>query len=120
MNVCHLETSIVDMFRHKLLENPYLQEIAHHFIDTAHGEPVYSNDLVELEKNIKISTVRISTMTVLCNLGMDINLESFYNNIKAYHNVEKDYKIVSLEYMENPAKGVPKQKKKKRSVLLLA
>ena len=81
MNVCHLETSIVDMFRHKLLENPYLQEIAHHFIDTAHGEPVYSNDLVELEKNIKISTVRISTMTVLCNLGMDINLESFYNNI---------------------------------------
>ena len=115
MNVCHLETSIVDMFRHKLLENPYLQEIAHHFIDTAHGEPVYSNDLVELEKNIKISTVRISTMTVLCNLGMDINLESFYNNIKAYHNVEKDYKIVSLEYMENPAKGVPKQKKKKQS-----
>lgn len=117
MSVCHLETSIIEIFKHKLLENPYLHEIAHYFIENDDDDdPVLSEDLVELEKNIEISKVRISTMTVLCDLGVQINLDTFYNNIHAYHNVEKDYKIVSLEYMENPAKGVPKQKKKKQSV----
>lgn len=116
MSVCHLETSIIEIFKHKLLENPYLHEIAHYFIENDNeDEPVLSDDLLQLEKNIEISKVRISTMTVLCDLGVQINLDSFYNNIHAYHNEEKDYKIVSLEYMENPAKGVPKQKKKKQS-----
>lgn len=115
MSVGHLESSIIEMFRQKLEENPYLHEISHHFFEMQNQPPVYSDEFVALEKNIEISQVRISTMTVLCDLGIQINLESFYNNIKAYHNEEKDYKIVSLEYMENPAKGVPKQKKKKQS-----
>jgi TATA-box binding protein (TBP) (component of TFIID and TFIIIB) len=116
MSICHLETSIIDIFRQKVLENPYLNEIAHYFIENDEDStPIISNDLLELEKNIKISPVRISTMTVLCDLGIQINLDSFYQNIKTYHNIEKDYKIVSLEYMENPAKGTLKIKKKKQS-----
>jgi TATA-box binding protein (TBP) (component of TFIID and TFIIIB) len=116
MSICHLESSIIDIFRHKLSENPYLTEIAHYFIENDEdSDVILSEDLVELEKNIKISRVRISTMTVLCDLGIQINLDSFYQNIKTYHNIEKDYKIVSLEYMENPAKGTLKIKKKKQS-----
>jgi len=115
MSVGHLETSIIEMFRQKMEENPYLQEIAHHYLEVHPQEIVYSDEFIELGNNIEISPVRISTMTVLCDLGVQINLESFYNNIKAYHNEEKNYKIISLEYMENPAKGVPKQKKKKQS-----
>jgi len=115
MSVGHLESSIIEMFRQKLEENPYLQEISQHFLEMRNQPPVYSDEFVALSQNIEISKVRISTMTVLCNLGIQINLESFYNNIKAYHNEEKDYKIISLEYMENAAKGVPKQKKKKQS-----
>jgi len=117
MSICHLESSIIDIFKQKLLENPYLNEIAHYFIenDEEDTDVILSEDLLELEKNIKISTVRISTMTVLCDLGIQINLDSFYENIKTYHNIEKDYKIVSLEYMQNPAKGTLKIKKKKQS-----
>jgi TATA-box binding protein (TBP) (component of TFIID and TFIIIB) len=117
MSVCHLESSIIDMFKTKLIENIYLNEIAEYFIESndMNNEPVFSDDLLELEKNITISPIRISTMTVLCNLGVIINLDTFYKHIQTYHNVEKNYKIVSLEYMENPAKGVPKQKKKKQS-----
>jgi hypothetical protein len=36
-----------------------------------------------------------------------------YCHIKIYNNEEENYKIVACEYMENPPKGVPKQKKKK-------
>ena len=53
-------------------------------------------------------------MVVLCDVGIDVNLDTFYQHIQPYENQEKGYKIISLEYMENPAKGTPKQKKKKQ------
>jgi len=118
MNICHLENSIIDIFKQKILENPYLNEIAHYFVENDNeSSTILTNDLNQLENNIKISPVRISTMTVLCDLGIQINLDSFYKNIKSlpYHNIEKDYTLVSLEYMENPAKGTLKIKKKKQS-----
>jgi TATA-box binding protein (TBP) (component of TFIID and TFIIIB) len=108
----HIENSIIEIFHEKLLENPYLHEIAQYFNHRDEDEVVeYPTD----DANIEIYPIRISTMVVLCSLGVDVNLDIFYEHFEPYHNVEDNYKIISLEYMEKQAKGVPKQKKKKQS-----
>jgi len=110
----HLENSIIEIFHQKMLENPYLHEIAEYFV--LRDKNIPNEKPIELNNNtIDISEVRISTKVVLCSLGIDINLDTFFKNIEPYTNEEKNYKIISLEYMDNVAKGLPKQKKKKQS-----
>jgi TATA-box binding protein (TBP) (component of TFIID and TFIIIB) len=110
----HLENSIIEIFHQKMLENPYLHEISDYFV--LRNKNIPNEKPMELNNaDIQISEVRISTKVVLCSLGVDINLDTFFKHIEPYTNVEKNYKIISLEYMDNVAKGIPKQKKKKQS-----
>jgi TATA-box binding protein (TBP) (component of TFIID and TFIIIB) len=110
----HLENSIIEIFHQKMLENPYLHEISDYFV--LRNKNIPNEKPIELNNaDIQISEVRISTKVVLCSLGVDINLDTFFKHIEPYTNVEKNYKIISLEYMDNIAKGIPKQKKKKQS-----
>jgi len=108
----HVENSIIDIFQEKLLENPYLHEISHYF---KHGNKVEDDGEVLETPEINITPIRVSTITVLCKLGIDINLDVFFKYFTPYHNEQDNYKIVSMEYMDNTPKGVPKQKKKKQS-----
>jgi len=111
----HLENSIIEIFHQKLEENPYLNEIKQYFMINKDEEILEPNlDYLE-DTSIEISPIRVSTMVVLCDVGIDINLDIFYEHIQPYNNEQKNYRIISLEYMENPAKGTPKQKKKKQS-----
>jgi len=123
----HLDNSILEIFHQKLNENPYLIEIAHHFSDDATNEDIeiVIDDVSETDDAIRkeISQVRISTMTVLCELGVDVNLDVFYEHLPVSSPRSKvradgtvdTYRIVSLEYMEKTAKGTPKQKKRRVS-----
>ena len=126
----HLDHSILEIFHQKLNENPYLIEIAHHFSNDVSNEDVEividdASDITDTTTAIRneISQVRISTMTVLCELGVDVNLDVFYEHLSVSlprSKVREDgtvdtYHIVSLEYMEKTAKGTPKQKKRRIS-----
>ena len=109
----HVENSIIDIFQEKLLENPYLHEIAQYF---KHNQPIEDNEDNVLETpEINITPIRVSTITVLCKLGIDINLDVFFQNFTPYYNEKDNYRILSMEYMDNIPKGIPKQKKKKQS-----
>ena len=109
----HVENSIIDIFQEKVLENPYLHEIAQYF---KYNKPMENDDYLGLETpEINITPIRVSTITVLCKLGIDINLDVFYKYFTPYRNEENKYEILSMEYMDNPPKGIPKQKKKKQS-----
>lgn len=117
----HLDNSIVDMFRQKLLENPYLHEIADFFIHNQSSSGTTSlvhpltNMIAETSNyTINMTPVRISTKVVLCKIGIDIDLDIFYKHFECSTNTDKNYSIVSLEYMENPPKGAVKPKKKKQ------
>lgn len=110
----YLENSIIEIFNQKLQENPYLEEIKHYFVVNTDENALVANQANLHNQSIEISPIRVSTMVVLCDVGLDVNLDIFYQNIQPYENLEKGYKIISLEYMENPAKGTPKQKKKKQ------
>jgi len=108
----HVENSIIEIFQEKLSENPYLYEIAQYF---KRDLPI-EDDREELPlPQIDITPIRVSTITVLCKLGIDINLNVFFQHFTPYYNEKDNYKIVSMEYMDNTPKGVPKQKKKKQS-----
>ena len=108
----HVENSIIEIFQEKLSENPYLYEIAQYF---KRDLPI-EDDIEELPiPQIDITPIRVSTITVLCKLGIDINLNVFFQHFTPYYNEKDNYKIVSMEYMDNTPKGVPKQKKKKQS-----
>ena len=80
-------------------------------------------DCRDSQDSREITEVRISTMTVLCELGVDVNLDVFYEHLPVSSprsKVREDgtvdtYRIVSLEYMEKTAKGTPKQKKRRVS-----
>ena len=72
----HVENSIIDIFQEKLLENPYLHEISHYF---KHGNKVEDDGEVLETPDINITPIRVSTITVLCKLGIDINLDVFFN-----------------------------------------
>jgi TATA-box binding protein (TBP) (component of TFIID and TFIIIB) len=112
----HVENSIIEIFQEKLLENPYLHEIAQYF---KQNQPIEDNednqDNILDTPDIEITPIRVSTITVLCKLGIDINLDVFFQNFTPYYNEEGKYRIVSMEYMDNTPKGIPKQKKKKQS-----
>ena len=109
----HVENSIIDIFQEKLLENPYLHEIAHYFKYNAKLEN--EEEIILETPEIVITPIRVSTITVLCKLGIDINLDVFVQNFTPYYNEKDNYRILSMEYMDNAPKGVPKQKKKKQS-----
>ena len=112
----HIENSIIEIFREKLMENPYLHEIADYFKTTCNTVNEDDNITNDANNNdIIITPIRVSTITVLCRLGIDINLDVFFKNFIPYENLEYDYKIVSMEYMDNTPKGIVKQKKKKQS-----
>ena len=89
----HLENSIIDIFHQKMMENPYLHEISDYFVlrnkNIPNAKPMELNNT-----DIQITEVRISTKVVLCSLGIDINLDTFFKNIEPYTNLEKNYKIV--------------------------
>ena len=108
------EPKCLENRKQKMMENPYLHEIADYFV--LRNKNIPNEKPIELNNsNIQISDVRISTKVVLCSLGIDINLDTFFKHIEPYTNTEKNYKIISLEFMDNVAKGIPKQKKKKQS-----
>lgn len=109
----YLEKSIIKIFHQKLEENPYLHEIKDYFKEEYAG---YDDEhLDQPPENIDISKVRISTMTILCDISSDINLDKFYEHFTPYTNEEYGYKLVSIEYMDKPPKGLIKHKKKKQS-----
>ena len=82
----HVENSIIEIFQEKLSENPYLYEIAQYF---KRDLPI-DDDREELPlPQIDITPIRVSTITVLCKLGLDINLNVFFQHFTPYYN-EKD------------------------------
>lgn len=110
----HIENSIIEIFHEKIQENPYLHEIAQYFQYNDNTENIDENNQLETPE-INFIPIRVSTITVLCKLGIDINLDVFFKYLTPYYNEEHNYKIVSMEYMDNTPKGIPKQKKKKQS-----
>jgi TATA-box binding protein (TBP) (component of TFIID and TFIIIB) len=107
-----IESGILKIFNEKLLENPYLHEIAHYF-NIPDGD-IYNNLPTP---SLDISSLSVSTTVVLCHLGCKIDLDILYKNLDSYTNLEKGYSIESVYYRSNPTKGNVKPKKKKQSVV---
>jgi len=103
-----MDEFIIELFYQKLEENPYLYELED--LVKERRDELLSD---EAKPDLHITQVRVSTMTTLCDLGIDINLQKLYDHIPIYENLEYDYKIKSCEYMNNPPRGTPKLKRKK-------